>query len=310
MPVQDLGTGDDTNAWYQQMMAYLQSQPQGAPATPQAGALGQTGGYNPADVPSPYASNMSMVNLGTNNGFVIPRQPPAAPPVVQPPASPVGAPRQPPYVPTASTFANTHPNVTRPGYYSSTGAGSGDPRGPDAAMNRMAGMAPGVVNSGYRPPNITPGIVAPAATPAATATAAPAAPNLGYYRPAVGNARQAQWMPPDIGRGAPPLPGSFPGPLAAPQPGVTAGPTAASSAPPAAPAAAAAQGPVAPGAGTRWLQSLFGGGGVGATPAPAAAAAPNPNNPYWGPNTADRAAWGGPTMPYDITNYPVRGVNA
>jgi hypothetical protein len=58
-------------------------------------------------------------------------------------------------------------------------------------------------------------------------------------------------------------------------------------------------------------------GGMGApAPIPANAtaqvppAAPNPNNPYWGPNTAGRAAWGGPIMPQDITNIPVAGVNA
>jgi hypothetical protein len=50
---------------------------------------------------------------------------------------------------------------------------------------------------------------------------------------------------------------------------------------------------------------------AGAIPANATAQVPpNPNNPYWGPNPAGRAAFGGPIMPNDITGYPVAGVNA
>ena len=67
-----------------------------------------------------------------------------------------------------------------PGYAGSTGVSSGDPRGPDAAMNRITGMAPGVVNPGYQPPGIVPGRVNPnapsaAATPAAALHPAAAA---------------------------------------------------------------------------------------------------------------------------------------
>ena len=67
------------------------------------------------------------------------------------------------------------------------------------------------------------------------------------------------------------------------------------------------------------LSRLFGNRGApaaapGVIPASATASVPpaaaNPNNPYWGPNTAGRAAFGGPIMPNDITGYPVAGVNA
>ena len=67
------------------------------------------------------------------------------------------------------------------------------------------------------------------------------------------------------------------------------------------------------------LSRLFGNRGApaaapGVIPASATASVPpaaaNPNNPYWGPNSAGRAAFGGPIMPNDITGYPVAGVNA
>ena len=62
-----------------------------------------------------------------------------------------------------------------PGYKYSTGASGGDPRAQDATVNRMTGMAPGATNSGYVPPNITPGRATPN-TPVANAPSADAQP--------------------------------------------------------------------------------------------------------------------------------------
>ena len=101
------------------------------------------------------------------------------------------------------------PQPSAPGYAGSSGAGSGDPRAQDAAMNRMTGMAPGVTNPGYVPPGITPGAAAPPPVPGSPAARGI---NLGYYRPMSGNARQAQAMT----YADPNDPRIFRGPLAAP----------------------------------------------------------------------------------------------
>jgi hypothetical protein len=87
----------------------------------------------------------------------------------------VGPPPQPQYSPLWGGSANTGlPAPSPPGYAGSTGA-SVDPRGYDAAINRMTGMAPGTVNPAYQPPGIVPGRNAPSVAGSPAQGAAPGA---------------------------------------------------------------------------------------------------------------------------------------
>jgi hypothetical protein len=144
----------------------------------QAATMMQSGG-NPADMPSADASNMVAdapvvrpAPGAANPPFQLPGATAALPsgttmPLTQPPA-PLQQQGPPGYLNSTSAVPPIQPPAAPPGYLGSSGAGGGDPRGPDAAMNQMTGMAPGVVNPGYRPPGITPGPVNPNA-PAANA---------------------------------------------------------------------------------------------------------------------------------------------
>jgi hypothetical protein len=143
----------------------------------QAATMIQGQGGNPANMPSANASNMmAAAPAGPLSGdFPVP---PGAVPPIQPQmgrvsqASPIdqlkagGTGGNVPNIPIGPGLVPPIPQA--PGYLGSSGAGSGDPRAQDAAMNRIAGMAGGVVNPGYRPPGITPGTVNPN-VPAATA---------------------------------------------------------------------------------------------------------------------------------------------
>jgi hypothetical protein len=196
------GVGADMSQWQNWLMSLLDQGTSPGMGYPAAGLI-------PRAAPGTPLGPISGANIGFGDvpkTFLTQRQ--AALPIA---ASMQPVPPQPPQ---------------QPGYVGSSGAGSGDPRAEDAAMNRMAGMAPGVTNPGYVPPGIRPG-PAPAAIPGSPAARGI---NLGYYGPMTGNARQAAPMtytnPND--------PRIFRGPLAAPPAAQTIPPTATASVPPAA----------------------------------------------------------------------------
>jgi hypothetical protein len=156
MPTNDItGVPDD---WQSQFMNWLR-----------AGGGAQPGAPPRSSVTNPLAAAASIPTTG-----VPPAQATAPPGLWHAGGTPTG-----PIIPAPGQ---------QPGYAGSTGVGGGDPRAIDAAMNQITGMAPGVVNPGYRPPVVNPAATAtaPPAAPrsvAPTPVVTPGAPNLGYYPP-------------------------------------------------------------------------------------------------------------------------------
>jgi hypothetical protein len=172
MPVNDLSGASDLPWWATQgtpVGATGGQQPPGGNGAGWLQYLTQMFGIGPAEA-------ATMIQGQDHGSGDIPPVPPfvGPPPAPQRPAPPTQGP--PGYLNSTSAIVPPAPAVA-PGYAGSTGAGSGDPRLADAALNRMNNMAPGLTNPGYVPPGISPGRVNP------DAPTAPAQPVRGPLAP-------------------------------------------------------------------------------------------------------------------------------